>query len=161
MLITLSSFLEPRYLGSLASVANEQHMQWLWDFSRRKPFWIGKYISCLSPLKITVPVHLGKQKLLQLFQPHFQMWHCPQLSAAFAIAEQGIKLKVIIYLANFISLYQKEEFIVLPTAGLFLPWNLPRSNTSWENKFWWSSYCFVNLTFLLTVTSLISNLSFF
>ncbi|GAB0204335.1 cerberus [Grus japonensis] len=29
------------YLGSLASVANEQHMQWLWDFSGRKPFWIG------------------------------------------------------------------------------------------------------------------------
>ncbi|KFW92503.1 FRAS1-related extracellular matrix protein 1, partial [Phalacrocorax carbo] len=35
-----------QYLGSLASVANEQHMQWLWDFSGRKPFWIGKYISC-------------------------------------------------------------------------------------------------------------------
>ncbi|XP_009932773.2 FRAS1-related extracellular matrix protein 1 isoform X3 [Opisthocomus hoazin] len=30
-----------QYLGSLASVANEQHMQWLWDFSGRKPFWIG------------------------------------------------------------------------------------------------------------------------
>ncbi|NXW89537.1 FREM1 protein, partial [Alopecoenas beccarii] len=31
-----------QYLGNLASVANEQHMQWLWDFSGRKPFWIGK-----------------------------------------------------------------------------------------------------------------------
>ncbi|XP_054253766.1 FRAS1-related extracellular matrix protein 1 isoform X2 [Indicator indicator] len=30
-----------RYLGSLASVANEQHMQWLWDFSGRRAFWIG------------------------------------------------------------------------------------------------------------------------
>ncbi|XP_053909979.1 FRAS1-related extracellular matrix protein 1 [Cuculus canorus] len=30
-----------QYQGSLASVANEQHMQWLWDFSGRKPFWIG------------------------------------------------------------------------------------------------------------------------
>ncbi|XP_010135349.1 PREDICTED: FRAS1-related extracellular matrix protein 1, partial [Buceros rhinoceros silvestris] len=30
-----------QYLGSLASVANEQHMQWLWNFSGRKPFWIG------------------------------------------------------------------------------------------------------------------------
>ncbi|NXC41076.1 FREM1 protein, partial [Penelope pileata] len=32
-----------QYLGSLTSVANEQHMQWLWNFSGRKPFWIGKY----------------------------------------------------------------------------------------------------------------------
>ncbi|NWY42503.1 FREM1 protein, partial [Sylvia atricapilla] len=30
-----------QYLGSLTSVANEQHMQWLWDFSGRMPFWIG------------------------------------------------------------------------------------------------------------------------
>ncbi|KAM9367841.1 FRAS1-related extracellular matrix protein 1 [Phaethornis superciliosus] len=30
-----------QYLGSLASVANEQHMQWLWHLSGRKPFWIG------------------------------------------------------------------------------------------------------------------------
>ncbi|XP_021236603.1 FRAS1-related extracellular matrix protein 1 isoform X3 [Numida meleagris] len=30
-----------QYLGSLTSVANEQHMQWLWDFGGRKPFWIG------------------------------------------------------------------------------------------------------------------------
>ncbi|XP_062465025.1 FRAS1-related extracellular matrix protein 1 isoform X2 [Pezoporus occidentalis] len=30
-----------RYLGTLASVANEQNMQWLWDFSGRRPFWIG------------------------------------------------------------------------------------------------------------------------
>ncbi|NWT01424.1 FREM1 protein, partial [Mionectes macconnelli] len=36
-----------QYLGSLASVANEQHMQWLWDFGGRMPFWIGKYICCL------------------------------------------------------------------------------------------------------------------
>ncbi|NXE98922.1 FREM1 protein, partial [Menura novaehollandiae] len=33
-----------QYLGSLTSVANEQHMQWLWDLSGRMPFWIGKYI---------------------------------------------------------------------------------------------------------------------
>uniref|UniRef100_A0A8C3QV42 FRAS1-related extracellular matrix protein 1 n=1 Tax=Cyanoderma ruficeps TaxID=181631 RepID=A0A8C3QV42_9PASS len=30
-----------QYLGSLTSVANEQHMKWLWDFSGRMPFWIG------------------------------------------------------------------------------------------------------------------------
>nr|XP_014426327.1 FRAS1-related extracellular matrix protein 1 isoform X2 [Pelodiscus sinensis] len=30
-----------QYLGSLASVVTKQHMQWLWDFSGRKPFWIG------------------------------------------------------------------------------------------------------------------------
>ncbi|XP_053788703.1 FRAS1-related extracellular matrix protein 1 [Vidua chalybeata] len=30
-----------QYLGSLTSVANEQHMQWLWDFSGKMPFWIG------------------------------------------------------------------------------------------------------------------------
>ncbi|XP_058682201.1 FRAS1-related extracellular matrix protein 1 [Poecile atricapillus] len=30
-----------QYLGSLTSVANEQHMRWLWDFSGRMPFWIG------------------------------------------------------------------------------------------------------------------------
>ncbi|NXO31726.1 FREM1 protein, partial [Cisticola juncidis] len=30
-----------QYQGSLTSVANEQHMQWLWDFSGRMPFWIG------------------------------------------------------------------------------------------------------------------------
>ncbi|NWU15195.1 FREM1 protein, partial [Cephalopterus ornatus] len=30
-----------QYLGSLASVANEQHMQWLWAFAGRMPFWIG------------------------------------------------------------------------------------------------------------------------
>ncbi|XP_014728412.1 PREDICTED: FRAS1-related extracellular matrix protein 1 [Sturnus vulgaris] len=30
-----------QYLGSLTSVTNEQHMQWLWDFSGRMPFWIG------------------------------------------------------------------------------------------------------------------------
>ncbi|NXY18696.1 FREM1 protein, partial [Atrichornis clamosus] len=34
-----------QYLGSLTSVANKKHMQWLWDFSGRMPFWIGKYIS--------------------------------------------------------------------------------------------------------------------
>nr|XP_056704812.1 FRAS1-related extracellular matrix protein 1 [Euleptes europaea] len=30
-----------RYHGSLASVASKLHMQWLWDFSERRPFWIG------------------------------------------------------------------------------------------------------------------------
>uniref|UniRef100_A0A8C0UVV8 FRAS1-related extracellular matrix protein 1 n=2 Tax=Cyanistes caeruleus TaxID=156563 RepID=A0A8C0UVV8_CYACU len=30
-----------QYLGSLTSVANEQHMRWLWDFSGKRPFWIG------------------------------------------------------------------------------------------------------------------------
>ncbi|NXD25972.1 FREM1 protein, partial [Spelaeornis formosus] len=43
-----------QYLGSLTSVANEQHMQWLWDFSGRMPFWIGKYIGCKFPLQIAV-----------------------------------------------------------------------------------------------------------
>lgn len=102
-------------------MANEQHMQWLWDFSGRKPFWIGKYISCLCPPRITVPLHLGKQKLLQQFQPSFQMLHCPQVSAALIISEQGVKLKAAIYLTNCISFCQKEEFIVLFIAGLFLP----------------------------------------
>ncbi|NXA48206.1 FREM1 protein, partial [Nothocercus julius] len=37
-----------QYLGSLASVANEQHMKWLWDFGGRKPFWIGKYLAVSS-----------------------------------------------------------------------------------------------------------------
>ncbi|XP_074851018.1 FRAS1-related extracellular matrix protein 1 isoform X3 [Carettochelys insculpta] len=30
-----------QYLGSLTSVVTKQHMQWLWNFSGRKPFWIG------------------------------------------------------------------------------------------------------------------------
>ncbi|XP_026182676.1 FRAS1-related extracellular matrix protein 1a isoform X2 [Mastacembelus armatus] len=30
-----------RYKGTLASVLSKVHMDWLWDFSRRKPFWIG------------------------------------------------------------------------------------------------------------------------
>ncbi|XP_036289988.1 FRAS1-related extracellular matrix protein 1 isoform X4 [Pipistrellus kuhlii] len=29
------------HLGSLVSVLSRQHMRWLWDFSGRKPFWIG------------------------------------------------------------------------------------------------------------------------
>ncbi|NWV71631.1 FREM1 protein, partial [Malurus elegans] len=41
-----------QYQGSLTSVTNEQHMQWLWDFSGRIPFWIGKYIVCQPPLQI-------------------------------------------------------------------------------------------------------------
>ncbi|KAM8984627.1 FRAS1-related extracellular matrix protein 1 [Ara ararauna] len=49
-----------QYLGTLASVANEQNMQWLWDFSGRRPFWIGKYLSSLSLLRITAPLQLGK-----------------------------------------------------------------------------------------------------
>ncbi|XP_066113379.1 FRAS1-related extracellular matrix protein 1 isoform X3 [Saccopteryx bilineata] len=28
-------------LGSLVTVLSRQHMRWLWDFSGRKPFWIG------------------------------------------------------------------------------------------------------------------------
>ncbi|XP_042671287.1 FRAS1-related extracellular matrix protein 1-like, partial [Centrocercus urophasianus] len=38
---TAAQVCREQYLGSLTSVANEQHMQWLWDFSGRKPFWIG------------------------------------------------------------------------------------------------------------------------
>nr|XP_012625103.1 FRAS1-related extracellular matrix protein 1 isoform X3 [Microcebus murinus] len=30
-----------QYLGSLVTVFSRQHMQWLWDISGRKPFWIG------------------------------------------------------------------------------------------------------------------------
>ncbi|XP_019410285.1 PREDICTED: FRAS1-related extracellular matrix protein 1 [Crocodylus porosus] len=30
-----------QYFGNLASVVTKQHMQWLWNFSGRKPFWIG------------------------------------------------------------------------------------------------------------------------
>ncbi|XP_031730137.1 FRAS1-related extracellular matrix protein 1a isoform X2 [Anarrhichthys ocellatus] len=30
-----------RYKGTLASVLSKVEMDWLWDFSRRKPFWIG------------------------------------------------------------------------------------------------------------------------
>ncbi|XP_069094919.1 FRAS1-related extracellular matrix protein 1 [Pleurodeles waltl] len=30
-----------RFLGELVSVFNKNHMEWLWDFSGRKPFWIG------------------------------------------------------------------------------------------------------------------------
>ncbi|XP_053152071.1 FRAS1-related extracellular matrix protein 1-like [Hemicordylus capensis] len=30
-----------KYHGSLVSVASKLHMQWLWDFSGRRPFWIG------------------------------------------------------------------------------------------------------------------------
>ncbi|XP_036593361.1 FRAS1-related extracellular matrix protein 1 [Trichosurus vulpecula] len=30
-----------RHQGNLASVFTKQHMQWLWDFSGRKSFWIG------------------------------------------------------------------------------------------------------------------------
>uniref|UniRef100_A0ACB8ESF7 FRAS1- extracellular matrix protein 1 n=1 Tax=Sphaerodactylus townsendi TaxID=933632 RepID=A0ACB8ESF7_9SAUR len=30
-----------RYHGTLASVASKLHMQWLWNFSERRPFWIG------------------------------------------------------------------------------------------------------------------------
>ncbi|XP_040818755.1 FRAS1-related extracellular matrix protein 1 isoform X1 [Ochotona curzoniae] len=30
-----------QHLGSLVTVFSRQHMRWLWDFSGRKPFWIG------------------------------------------------------------------------------------------------------------------------
>ncbi|XP_047556906.1 FRAS1-related extracellular matrix protein 1 [Lutra lutra] len=29
------------HMGSLVTVVSRQHMQWLWDISGRKPFWIG------------------------------------------------------------------------------------------------------------------------
>ncbi|KAM5260478.1 FRAS1-related extracellular matrix protein 1 isoform 11-T20 [Hipposideros larvatus] len=29
------------HLGTLVTVLSRQHMRWLWDFSGRKPFWIG------------------------------------------------------------------------------------------------------------------------
>lgn len=31
-----------RYKGTLASVFSKADMDWLWDFSGRKPFWIGE-----------------------------------------------------------------------------------------------------------------------
>ncbi|XP_029775526.1 FRAS1-related extracellular matrix protein 1-like [Suricata suricatta] len=34
------------HLGSLVTVLSRQHMQWLWDLSGRKPFWIGKCLLC-------------------------------------------------------------------------------------------------------------------
>ncbi|XP_012925197.1 FRAS1-related extracellular matrix protein 1 isoform X2 [Heterocephalus glaber] len=30
-----------QFLGNLVTVFSRQHMRWLWDLSRRKPFWIG------------------------------------------------------------------------------------------------------------------------
>lgn len=33
-----------RYKGTLASVLSKVDMDWLWDFSGRKPFWIGGYL---------------------------------------------------------------------------------------------------------------------
>ncbi|XP_060221768.1 FRAS1-related extracellular matrix protein 1 isoform X2 [Meriones unguiculatus] len=30
-----------QYQGNLVTVFSKRHMQWLWDISRRKPFWIG------------------------------------------------------------------------------------------------------------------------
>ncbi|XP_023571612.1 FRAS1-related extracellular matrix protein 1 isoform X2 [Octodon degus] len=30
-----------QHLGNLATVLSRQHMRWLWDWSGRKPFWIG------------------------------------------------------------------------------------------------------------------------
>ncbi|XP_061486151.1 FRAS1-related extracellular matrix protein 1 isoform X3 [Rhineura floridana] len=30
-----------QYHGSLVSVASKSHMRWLWDFSGKRPFWIG------------------------------------------------------------------------------------------------------------------------
>lgn len=32
-----------RYKGTLASILSKVDMDWLWDFSGRKPFWIGGY----------------------------------------------------------------------------------------------------------------------
>lgn len=75
-------------------MANEQHMQWLWDFSGRMPFWIGKYIGCKSPLKTAVPGHHEKQKLLQQVEPRFQTLYCPQISAAFITSEEGVNQKL-------------------------------------------------------------------
>lgn len=74
-------------------MANEQHMQWLWDFSGRMPFWIGKYIGCKSPLQTAVPVHAEKQKLLQQLKHSFQTQYCPQISAAFTVSVQSINQK--------------------------------------------------------------------
>ncbi|KAK2852025.1 hypothetical protein Q5P01_008301 [Channa striata] len=38
---TASRVCRERYKGSLASVLSNNDMDWLWDFSGRKPFWIG------------------------------------------------------------------------------------------------------------------------
>uniref|UniRef100_A0A8D0GWX4 FRAS1-related extracellular matrix protein 1 n=1 Tax=Sphenodon punctatus TaxID=8508 RepID=A0A8D0GWX4_SPHPU len=38
---TAAQACKEQYLGNLVSVVTKQHMQWLWDFSGRKPFWIG------------------------------------------------------------------------------------------------------------------------
>uniref|UniRef100_A0AAQ5ZHE3 FRAS1-related extracellular matrix protein N-terminal domain-containing protein n=1 Tax=Amphiprion ocellaris TaxID=80972 RepID=A0AAQ5ZHE3_AMPOC len=37
-----------RYKGALASVLSKVDMDWLWDFSGRKPFWIGEYLKILN-----------------------------------------------------------------------------------------------------------------
>lgn len=117
MLITLSSLVEPRYLGSLTSVANEQHMHWLWDFSGRMPFWIGKYIGCKFPLQIAVPVHV--EKYCSSSSPVFK--HCIILKFLLLLLFQHKhKPKAIIYLVTFISFNQKDEFIMMSIAGLFV-----------------------------------------
>lgn len=33
-----------RYKGTLASILSKVDMDWLWDFSGRKPFWIGGFL---------------------------------------------------------------------------------------------------------------------
>lgn len=39
-----------RFRGTLASVASQADMDWLWDFGGRKPFWIGRcpVFTCVS-----------------------------------------------------------------------------------------------------------------
>lgn len=149
------SLLEPRYLGSLASVANEQHMQWLWDFGGRKPFWIGKYIPPCPLRELQFLLTLESSNCTAVPTQFFNV-ALSSASCCFYHFKARHKLKAIIYPANFISLYQKEEFILLPIAGLLLPWHLSYFNTSWKNNFWRHSYSSAYLTFLLTVTVFIS-----
>lgn len=42
--ISLSCLFVSRYKGTLVSVLSKVDMDWLWDFSGRKPFWIGGYL---------------------------------------------------------------------------------------------------------------------
>lgn len=39
-----SCLFDVRYKGTLASVLSKVDMDWLWNFSGRKPFWIGGYL---------------------------------------------------------------------------------------------------------------------
>lgn len=42
-----SCLFDVRYKGTLASVLSKVDMDWLWNFSGRKPFWIGGYLKII------------------------------------------------------------------------------------------------------------------